>query len=450
MTLLLVAAASIILLLLVSLFHSTLHSTTMSSSFSRVQYLLDTETTELQQDTEDECQPFYLSIPQLPQHQLHHLQSIGLVDGLDVCLLYKNHAQYLMTALDVTKPLKSSFASLDASRPWMLYWTLHALDVMNQLPQDDDEDEERVLCACVDTLKACYTHNQGFGGGPGQMAHMAPTYAAVMVLAIIGSTTTTSTSIASQQALEFLNEIRLPLLEWFLSLKNPTGGFRIHHDGEMDVRATYTVLCVASLLGILTPTLCEGTVEFLKSCQTYEGGFGGEPGSEAHGGYTYCAVAALEFLGALEESCNLQSLRDWLVRRQMPFEGGFHGRCNKLVDGCYSFWQGGALAIVSKYYGGMSLYDEGMLQRYILLCAQDLNGGLRDKPSKPRDFYHSCYNLSGLSVSQHYGALEYGHAEKSRVAKTHTCYNIRVERVEAIQRRFSSNTSIVVIEQEEE
>jgi hypothetical protein len=30
-----------------------------------------------------------------------------------------------------------------------------------------------------------------------------------------------------------------------------------------------------------------------------------------------------------------------------------------------------------------------------------VNGRLRDKPSKSRDFYHSCYNLSGLSVSQH-------------------------------------------------
>ena len=30
----------------------------------------------------------------------------------------------------------------------------------------------------------------------------------------------------------------------------------------------------------------------------------------------------------------------------MPFEGGFQGRTNKLVDGCYSFWQGGAFPLV--------------------------------------------------------------------------------------------------------
>ena len=42
-----------------------------------------------------------------------------------------------------------------------------------------------------------------------------------------------------------------------------------------------------------------------------------------------------------------------------------------------------------------------MLQWFILLCTRDVNGRLRDKPSRPNDLYHSCYNLSGLSVSQH-------------------------------------------------
>jgi len=36
-----------------------------------------------------------------------------------------------------------------------------------------------------------------------------------------------------------------------------------------------------------------------------------------------------------------------------------------------------------------------------ILCTRDVNGRLRDKPSRPNDLYHGCYNLSGLSVSQH-------------------------------------------------
>jgi protein farnesyltransferase subunit beta len=68
----------------------------------------------------------------------------------------------------------------------------------------------------------------------------------------------------------------------------------------------------ATLLDILTPELVEGMAEFLRSCQTYEGGFAssshpyysaeeGKPQvlsgirpilGEAHGGYTSCAIAS--------------------------------------------------------------------------------------------------------------------------------------------------------------
>ena len=30
-------------------------------------------------------------------------------------------------------------------------------------------------------------------------------------------------------------------------------------------------------------------------------------------------------------------------------------------------------------------------------------GGIIDKPGKGRDYYHTCYGLSGLSVSQYFG-----------------------------------------------
>ena len=30
-----------------------------------------------------------------------------------------------------------------------------------------------------------------------------------------------------------------------------------------------------------------------------------------------------------------------------------------------------------------------------------LKGGMRDKPGKPVDYYHTCYCLSGLASSQH-------------------------------------------------
>jgi protein farnesyltransferase subunit beta len=51
------------------------------------------------------------------------------------------------------------------------------------------------------------------------------------------------------------------------------------------------------LLNILTPELANKADDFIVSCQTYEGGMGAYPGNEAHGGYTFCALAALVILG---------------------------------------------------------------------------------------------------------------------------------------------------------
>jgi protein farnesyltransferase subunit beta len=57
----------------------------------------------------------------------------------------------------------------------------------------------------------------------------------------------------------------------------------------------------------------------------------------------------------------------------------------------------------------LDLWSRPALQLYILLVAQNLtpdgtaalSGGLRDKPGKKADAYHTCYNLAGLSAAQH-------------------------------------------------
>jgi hypothetical protein len=54
------------------------------------------------------------------------------------------------------------------------------------------------------------------------------------------------------------------------------------------------------------------------SCQTYEGGFGGEPCNEAHGGYTFCALAALLILGTAQHA-QLQPLQVSVIGTQ--YEG---------------------------------------------------------------------------------------------------------------------------------
>ena len=76
------------------------------------------------------------------------------------------------------------------------------------------------------------------------------------------------------------------------------------------------------MLNILTDELCDGVDSFVLQCQTYEGGFGGEPFNEAHGGYNFCALATLVILGAAGR-CDLKAQEHWLLHRQMKLEGGF-------------------------------------------------------------------------------------------------------------------------------
>lgn len=103
----------------------------------------------------------------------------------------------------------------------------------------------------------------------------------------------------------------------------------------------------------------------------------------------------------------------------MPFEGGFQGRTNKLVDGCYSFWLGSIFPIIYTTLNSSCrfilicsllieiykpdlhendltvlldsgdtiqikehLFQHEALQEYILICCQHPAGGLLDKPEK--------------------------------------------------------------------
>jgi protein farnesyltransferase subunit beta len=177
-----------------------------------------------------------------------------------------------------------------------------------------------------------------------------------------------------------------------MSLKQPDGSFLVTHHAEVDVRyvhfrcclfrilipilssGIYCLLVTATLLDLMTPELIEGTAAFIASCQTYEGGFSSSsqpyysldsvllsfprpPLGEAHGGYTFCSVASwillqpfldTQPLSSKRPEINLKTLLRWLVQVQgTEIElGGFKGRTNKLVDGCYSWWCGGSFALL--------------------------------------------------------------------------------------------------------
>ena len=250
----------------------------------------------------------------------------------DVVLMKDFHRKYLDYAFEHSLP--PQMKALDASQPWILYWIACALRLMNK--EWLSEEVQRKLYM---KLSNCSLKSGPFCGGYGQQPHLICNYAAINALALCDNVDDCWSMINKEG-----------IYNWLLKLKTPNGGFRTGILlGECDTRSTYCALSVASMLDILTPELTDGVEKFLLQCQTYEGGFGACPqGDEAHGGYTFCAIASLAILNSLEK-CNIGALLQWCSARQTNEEKGLSGRSNKLVDGCYSYWVGAVASILEAY-----------------------------------------------------------------------------------------------------
>lgn len=325
----------------------------------------------------------------------------------------------------------------------------------------------------------------------------------------------------------------------------------MHEGGEVDVRGCYCALATCRMLHINPQPIVEacGMAKFLKDCQCHEGGIGGEPGNEGHGGYAFCGLAAamLGGEGMVEESgLDVQSMIRWAAGCQGLLEGGFMGRTNKLIDGCYSFWQGAVFPTLAELVSSLKekkddgdntsqqLYNTAALDRlsqhqimvsksdryrqildaddtssqaaekeavyleaknsfgnssavtsdpdpwiaakqhyeyckacipalleelpsagesslqgpllcnptalqlWLLLCCQS-KFGLRDKPGKPADFYHTCYCLSGLSVSQSTSGVVLG-GDDNRLAAVDPVLNVVLYKVHEADVYFNNLT----------
>ena len=302
--------------------------------------------------------------------------------------------------------LPGSYSSLEVSQTWLLYWSITALDLLNTNDEPKRPEEDAALRKqAAWTLSFLWDEKRGgFAGAPRHLPHMVATYAGVHACAQIGT----------PEAYAVIN--REKLYSFLMSMKLPDGSFSAHNDGESDMRTVYGAITTAALTNVLTPELSAGVAEWIGRCQTYEGGIGGVPGNEAHGGYAFCAMATLSVLNRFDV-IDMRAFVRWLTARQIPHEGGFQGRSNKLVDACYSWWQGSIFAIIGgqptvpdetanipggpyRTKDGAWLMNSDLLQMYILGCAQDERGGLRDKPTAGRDLYHICYALCGLSIAQ--------------------------------------------------
>lgn len=109
------------------------------------------------------------------------------------------------------------FIVADASRPWFLCWSLNGLSLLG-------EDVSSYRANLIDTARSMQNDTGGFGGGNGQMSHLATTYAMVLALALVGG----------DSVYEVVD--RRAMWKWLCTLKQPDGGFQMAVGGEVDVR----------------------------------------------------------------------------------------------------------------------------------------------------------------------------------------------------------------------
>jgi protein farnesyltransferase subunit beta len=174
------------------------------TSLPNIRDLLNTETSQVQDETVQECLPFLSGTQKwvnFNDHGVPHLDR-------------KRHIQFLHKSL---RKLPPGYVAADASRPWMFYWALAGLCTMGE---DVSEYRERIIT----TVRPIQNAAGGFGGGNGQMSHLAPTYAIVLSLAMVGG----------REALDLID--RKAMWKWLGALKQADGGFQMSVGGEEDVR----------------------------------------------------------------------------------------------------------------------------------------------------------------------------------------------------------------------
>jgi len=165
---------------------------------------LETQTSYVQEQTIQECLPFLVG------------QTMGLTYN-DYGVPHLDRTRHIAFLHKSLKKLPAPYVAADASRPWMFYWALAGLSAMGE---DISDYRERIIT----TIRPIQNATGGFGGGNGQMSHLAPTYATILSLAIVGG----------QEALDLID--RKAMWKWLGALKQPDGGFRMSIGGEEDVR----------------------------------------------------------------------------------------------------------------------------------------------------------------------------------------------------------------------
>jgi len=328
----------------------------------------------------------------------------------DLTLTHSRHAKFFQRTLAV---LPSSLASFDTQRVTVAYFAISGLDLLDRLDMLEDQKASMVnwLYNCLispppgqeqvvgeDVLSKC-----GFRGStalklssnplpshPYDHGHIAMTYTALASLLVLGD--------------DLARLDRRAIIAGVRALQLPDGSYKAALEGgENDMRFLYCAAAICSMLGDWGGMDTEAAVSYVVSSVSYEGGIAQGPGLEAHGGSTYCGVAALKLMGRLDVlgELRLGRLVRWCVNRQAQ-GSGFMGRPNKPEDTCYSFWVGATLSLLDK----VDLCDKAASRMFVLSTQDPVTGGLAKWTDTQTDPLHTYLGLSGLGILGEEGVQE--------------------------------------------
>ncbi|CAL5867695.1 uncharacterized protein PFLUO_LOCUS1914 [Penicillium psychrofluorescens] len=363
----------------------------------------------------------------------------------------ERHVKYYLRCLKTFLP--SLYTSNDSNRMLLAYLTLSGLDVLGVLHDKTTPTERQ---GYIEWIYHCQVPSGGFRGFSGtdfgreklnrenavwDPANVPATFFALVNLLVLGD--------------DLSRVDRRACLQWLPKTQRADGSFGevLGVDGRVEGgRDLRYCCCAAGTRYILRGRSGKGLegvddinvaqlISFIEACQTYDGGMAESPFREAHGGHTYCAIGSLTLLNRISSDLppmplltpgtrQFEAMLAFLVSRQTamisdepedevldeipgtsldekihtlpditPEAGdaipcaGFNGRCNKVADTCYSFWNEASLLMLDR----LSLVDETRNRRYLLEKTQHIIGGFGKCAGEPPDLLHAYFGMVSLA-----------------------------------------------------
>lgn len=247
----------------------------------------------------------------------------------------KKHLEYIMSLNHAKKmddnndgkEITFESVATDHLKMQGVFWAVGSLSILGKFDQVKNAKEIQQI---TDWVMECYhPESGGFGGNVLHDPHLLHTQHAIYVLALCGTLSRLTDD----------NEKKEKVIGYIVSRQLPDGSFAGDQWGEVDIRFSYCAFISLRILDALDRIDLQKAMEYIVSCQNFDGGFGCAKGVESHAGYIFTAVAALSVGGGLElvSKSVWDRLSWWLCERQCD-SGGLNGRPEKQADVCYSWW----------------------------------------------------------------------------------------------------------------